>query len=590
MQHARTMVALLVMTLLWPALARGQDVGVSASVTPQRGYVGDLLTYTISIRNAETQTPPNIVGVPGLDIEYLNASTNSFRSNINGRRSTTNTQNLMYQVTPMRAGDYVIPAQTIMVDGTPYRTNQAPFRVIEPPVSDQSPLTIKPERGAVYVGEPIRLTATWRIGEDIKSFRFLTENTDGIAWTDGPQPSASGNEQRVQWDDETLVGVLGRVKSAQGMVTTLSADRWFIPLAPGEIKIGPVSALYDVLVGRQSMSIFQRNNTERRMTRSNVAALTVKPLPSEGRPSDFDGLVGRYAASASATPKRVRVGDPITLTYEVRSEGPMGRVGPPDLTGDPGVIESFKLDPGGWEETSLNQYGVRRYTTTIRALRDSITSIPSLGFSYFDTRNGEYRRAASAPIPLRVEATREVTAADAIGGSEGQSGSVPGVERKNLGAGPGGILANVTSHKALINQQTLLLDRLESPVWIAVFAAPPLGYFAMLGVLVVGRSTDPRARRRALARRAALAKLRSSGDAERAIRTYLAMRFDRDAEALTEADCRELLVPVDALVADELAGAMLAGAGGRYGAGDLEPPDPSRIARLLRTIDKEARR
>lgn len=576
--------------LLWPASALGQEVSVTASVSPKNVYVGDAATYTITIHNAETQSPPVVSGVPNLLVEYLSASTNSSMTIINGRRSSSNTQGLNYQATPTRAGVFVIPPQTVFVDGVAHTTNAVRLQAIEPPLSDRSPLSIVPERDTVYVGEPVRLGAVWRIGENIQGFRFMSEGDADIRWTSGPQTAQVRGSQRVQWDNETFTGVLGEVDTSDGVMTTLSVERWFIPLRSGEITIGPVTAVYNAQVGQRGRGFFQQVETERRITRSNVATLTVMPLPERGKPSDFDGLVGRYTARASASPLQVRVGDPISLTYEIRSEGPMGRIEPPDLALDPGIAESFKLDPQGWEETPMNRQDVRRYTTTIRALRDSIDAIPPLGFAYFDTDAGEYRRAESRPIPLMVDATREVTASDAIGGGGDNGGVFRGVERHELGAGPGGVLANATSPDALVNHQTLLLDRFKSPVWIAVFSVPPAGYLALLGVFAIRRSIDPHARRRAGARRAALARLRSSGDPEQAIRTYLAMRFDRSAEALTESDCRQLLTPIDAQAADELAGAMLAGSADRFGGRSADRPDAARIAQLLRTIDKEAAR
>ena len=53
------------------------------------------------------------------------------------------------------------------------------------------------------------------------------------------------------------------------------------------------------------------------MVSSQPLKLTVLPLPEEGKPSGFYGLVGQYTISASATPTKVNVGDPITLTVKV---------------------------------------------------------------------------------------------------------------------------------------------------------------------------------------------------------------------------------------------------------------------------------
>ncbi len=588
----RTLQLLLTLALvaIAPLTASAQAVRVTASVNPQKIYIGDTATYTITVHNAESQSQPVISGIPGLDVQFSNSSKNSSMSIINGRRSSSDTQNLLYQATPGREGAFVIPAQSVVVDGKAYTTNQVHFQVVEPPVSALSPLTIEPEKTTAYVGEPIRLNATWTVGErGVSAFRFISADTPGIEWTSGPQPRKTNNARDLQWDTDMLVGVLGETMTSDGRVTTLSAERWFIPLSPGAISLGPITCIYDVETGSQPRSAFNRSRPERRMTRSNATSINVLPLPLAGRPDDFDGLVGRYTALASATPLRVHVGDPITLTYEIRTDGPMGRIEPPDLLNNPGIAESFKLDSEGWEQVRMNQPGVRRYTTTIRAIRDSIDGFPPLGFAYFDTGEGEYRRAESNRIPLMVDATTEVTAADAISGG-GDVPAIRGVERTALGDGPGGILANATSPDALINQQTLLLTRFEKPVWIAVFTAPPIGYFALLGVIAIRRSTDPQARRRDGARSAALTQLRKSNDPERAIRTYLSMRFDRNAEAITEADCRSLLGDANAPIADELASAMLDGSAGRYGTEPAEPPSATRIAELLRSIDKEIRR
>lgn len=588
MRRYATWIGILLGTLAMTGAASAQGVRVESSVGAGTVYVGDTATLTIAVHNAETQTPPEIRGIPGLTVEYQSASTNSTMSWINGRQSSDVSQNLLYAVTPSRAGTYIIPQQTVLVDGKSYVTNQVQIRAIEPPVSDLSPLTIEPERSAVFVGEPVRLTATWRIGEDISGFRFVTSGGDGVDWVSGPQPPASRNAPPVRWDGDTVTGVLGNLTTSEGVFNSLTAERWFIPLAPGEVVIGPVTAAYDVQTGSRGRGLFRPTQTERRMTRSNTVTVRALPLPADGKPADFTGLVGGYSAAASAAPLRVRVGDPITLTYEIRSAGPMGPVGPPDLESDPGVAESFKLDPEGWHEVPTGNSGARRFTTTIRALRDSISEIPPMGFAYFDTGAGDYRRAESDSIPIRVESAVEVTAADAIGGGGFTPGAAAPV-RRELGAGPGGILANATGPSALVNRQTLLLDRFESPVWVAVFTAPPIGYLALLGVITYRRTSDPASRRRSSARRAALSALRSSGDCERAIRTYLSMRFDTSAEALTEADCRRLLSPIDKPIGDELAALMLAGSSARYGDGARNTGiDQSRVEELLRTIDREA--
>ncbi len=55
-----------------------------------------------------------------------------------------------------------------------------------------------------------------------------------------------------------------------------------------------------------------------------------------------------------------------------------------------------------------------------------MTSIPPVSIPCFDPEQGQYRRAASAAIPVQIRPTTEVTAADAVGAAE-VSGAAPSV-------------------------------------------------------------------------------------------------------------------------------------------------------------------
>src|SRR5690606_34729625 len=50
---------------------------------------------------------------------------------------------------------------------------------------------------------------------------------------------------------------------------------------------------------------------------SNPLSLEVLPLPEQGRPAEFTGLIGEFRFEAQAAPTEVSVGDPITLTIRV---------------------------------------------------------------------------------------------------------------------------------------------------------------------------------------------------------------------------------------------------------------------------------
>ena len=52
--------------------------------------------------------------------------------------------------------------------------------------------------------------------------------------------------------------------------------------------------------------------------KSDEASLVLLALPQEGRPEDFSGAVGDYQFIYAAGPKKVKVGDPVTLKREAK--------------------------------------------------------------------------------------------------------------------------------------------------------------------------------------------------------------------------------------------------------------------------------
>src|SRR5690606_9387310 len=90
-----------------------------------------------------------------------------------------------------------------------------------------------------------------------------------------------------------------------------------------------------------------RTRTQRVVIASDPVTLEVRPLPAEGRPAGFNGLVGRYDLSVTADRERASVGDPIGLSLRIRGPEPMSGAAPPSLEA-PHLTGDFRVDSEGW--------------------------------------------------------------------------------------------------------------------------------------------------------------------------------------------------------------------------------------------------
>ena len=66
-------------------------------------------------------------------------------------------------------------------------------------------------------------------------------------------------------------------------------------------------------------------------TQTPAINITVKPLPTEGKPANFSGMVGNYSFSADFDRTELKVGEAMTLTINIKGDGLPGSITDPKL-------------------------------------------------------------------------------------------------------------------------------------------------------------------------------------------------------------------------------------------------------------------
>ena len=128
------------------------------------------------------------------------------------------------------------------------------------------------------------------------------------------------------------------------------------PLVSGNIEIPPAKFNCNIMIRQQgySNSIFDefsgRGGQKYPVERSTDSVkLKIKPLPESDKPDNFAGTVGRFTMDVLAKPTEVNVGDPITLSINIRGKGNIQTIGEPVLA--PGDEKDFKIYPAETDTT-----------------------------------------------------------------------------------------------------------------------------------------------------------------------------------------------------------------------------------------------
>ncbi len=559
-RRAAVVAAAILVCLPAPRAARGQEALAARAVAESRQvYVGQPFLFQIQIQGSDS---PDRLDLSALRRDFVMEAAGSGADNsqqitfVNGRmeRVVKEGYQLNYHLTPRRGGALTIPAITITAEGRTARTEPLTVEVKPPAEIEDFKLRLSLSRKTAYVGQPVVLTTTWYVGRSVDQFAFQMPLLDDERFqTIDPKVRIAGNRQSEYVDipigDGRATARKGRGRLAGWDFLTVSFDKVLVAKQAGALTIDPSVVSFRALRGsgrRRGFfdefvfgdNFFNRGRSyENLAIPSNRLTLQVKPLPEEGRPADFSGLIGSFRFEAKASPTEVSVGDPIALRIEVSGPEYLDYVRLEGLDQQAALLHGFKVSS---ERPPGEPRGAAKvFTQTIRARNAAIESIPPLEFNYFDPETGRYETASTKAIPLEVRGARVVTAVDA----EGDGALTEG--RFGLDESEAGIAHQYEGPDALEPQTAGIFERWTAPAWLAVLLAPPAAFLGLWGWTVVGlfgANTPERRMRRA--RRdfeTGLAALGEDAAADRLlglVREFLGAKLARSAAALTFADVR----------------------------------------------------
>ncbi len=135
--------------------------------------------------------------------------------------------------------------------------------------------------------------------------------------------------------------------------------------------------------------------------KTNGASIDIKPLPTAGRPTSFNGAVGDFTLATSAQPTKARTGDPISMKIEIKGLGNFDRIEQPPLTNTEGW-RSYQPSEETQAMDDLGLSAVKIFNFPLVAEKP-VTSLPTVEFSYFDPNAEKYVTVKSAPIHIEIE-------------------------------------------------------------------------------------------------------------------------------------------------------------------------------------------
>ena len=610
-----TKLTILLSILFTIAGTASAQVRVSAQVdTSKPIYVGEQFAYYVVIDNYNRPGQVDISSLARYGPEKGGERDLSQSSTIivNGRRTENVTRRyvMSYNLTAGEAGVMKLPPVSVTIQGKLYRTNPVSVTVAKPGSTEKMDIAIQLSTRKYYVGQPLVMTVKWYIWASetgaVGNFKFnVPALSSGLFYIEDTDESLKKLDRNSRSVNGQPVAMFQRQLKRKG-VDSLEVffTKVLIPKQPGTIEIKSASVSVDMAVGQSrrsrnsffDSSFFSPRDYKRFEVNSKAMTLEVMAVPEKGKPRDFYGLVGNYTITSSATPTKVNVGDPITLTVKVGGSKYLKPVKMPDLMSVVAMAENFKLPSE--QNSPVVENGLKVFSYTIRAKNDKIAAIPAIGLSYFDAKSGKYATVKSKPVKLNVAATKVITQADI----EGNDITVFG---KSVEAAKMGLSAHYEGLEALQNQRFSPTAALISPGYALLWGGP-LALLVFSAFAKMFTHTTPEkiaARRRKTAFKNAVKAMKATqkhSDSQAsellasAMKQYVADKFGRVAKSLTADDCCGLISAStsDMEIAHEYKVVIESCEAGTYSGAAVkyEPALVMKVIAMMRKIEKEVNR
>lgn len=338
---------------------------------------------------------------------------------------------------------------------------------------DALSVSLTPSKKSIYEGEQFSVTLGFHTFEHFEGNLQATDMN-------------TGNDFIVHRSDLNNME-FKPVEGARREMQASAKFAWLAPTKSGNLQIPPFKFKYTkrgepkVVEEKKQMggmsfssTVVKQESIEAEAT-SPIINITVKPLPTEGKPEDFSGMVGDYKFSADFDRTNLKVGEALTLNINVKGDGTPGTISEPKL---PDFGDFRSVPP----ENNISKKIVGNKVVTTKDIKvflypkkKGTFEIPEITYSWFNPSKKRYETAKAGPWTIEVEKGDSNTETVFQTPSAGTSGT-PTVQKQEIEA-LGQDIRFI--HKIKQQEKSSALHK-SIPFWIAFFAAIPFYFIAVM--------------------------------------------------------------------------------------------------------------
>jgi len=416
---SRNSLLLLPLLLLIPCVASAK-VSVSLRLDRTEAALVDSVKMVVSISGSRSSdSKPVLRGLESFSLTQ--GGTSSRVEIINGRVNSG--IDYTYFIQPNKPGRFEIGPAQVTLEGKIFSSNTATITIVEQPQSagvDRGPLFLSAGLSSAQAYVEDQAIYTLKLNRQVKvsDISLALPEVEHLVFKQLGKPL----EYQSVYQGKTY--------------QVLEVRYALIASREGNYSIGSTKMSMTVYEPRQRSrrSLFDDPflsfSTGKPITvASDPVELNVLPLPEEGRPADFSGLVGAFQIESKLEPSEVKAGESATLTVLLSGRGNVNRI--PDLKVP--ELEQTKIYADQpilqVEHDDKGLVGSKTMKWALVPEDQGLYQIPVLTVSYFHPQYRRYVTIRTSPhalsvlpgAPERVKASADLGSGKALAGPSKQA-------------------------------------------------------------------------------------------------------------------------------------------------------------------------
>ena len=373
------------------------------------------LSYVLNREGQDLRLPE----IPDFDILFGPSTSTSYsQRTVNGKTTSESSVTYTYILMPKKTGTFTIPAASITVDGSSYRSNTLQIKVLPPdetatqgappggqqrnerasagtPTVSERDAFIRAIVSKNSVYEQEGFTVTFRLYTTLQIVNFgkiQFPEFEGFMVEEMELPA----NQQLQMERYQ-----GRNYYTADLRKTL-----LFPQRSGQITIpaGNLEMVFSVPSGRSVSTFFGYQEVMvdvKKNLVTNPLVIHVKPLPAN-QPESFVNAVGTFTLKSDITATNIKANEPLNLTLEISGTGNMKLIRNPEVS----FPDNFELyDPtvdNALNVTTNGLTGIRKITYMAIPRYEGDYTIPPAEFTYFDLNTKSYKTVTTPEYKLQI--------------------------------------------------------------------------------------------------------------------------------------------------------------------------------------------